>query len=115
MNIVNQNKCLICESKNIKDSIKLKDHSHTGECFSVVQCCECGFNFTQDAPDEESIGPYYKGENYISHSDTQKGFFFNGIRGSPCVPDKGSLFVPNRGFLFRVRGSSVWSKGGSSE
>ena len=76
MNIVNQNKCLICESKNIKDSIKLKDHSHTGECFSVVQCCECGFNFTQDAPDEESIGPYYKGENYISHSDTQKGFFF---------------------------------------
>lgn len=76
MNTVNQNSCLICESKNIKDSIKLKDHSHTGEFFGVVQCCECGFNFTQDAPDEESIGPYYKSENYISHSDIQKGFFF---------------------------------------
>ena len=76
MNTVNQNRCLICESKNIKDSIKLKDHSHTGEFFSVVQCCECGFNFTQDVPDEQSIGPYYKSENYVSHSDTQKGFFF---------------------------------------
>ena len=76
MNTVNQNSCLICESKNLKDFIKLKDHSHTGEFFGVVQCCECGFNFTQDAPDKESIGPYYKSENYISHSDIQKGFFF---------------------------------------
>ena len=29
--------------------------------------------FTQDVPDQESIGPYYKSENYISHSDTTKG------------------------------------------
>ncbi len=29
--------------------------------------------FTQDVPDEKEIGEYYRSENYISHSDTQKG------------------------------------------
>ena len=76
MGTLYQNSCLACESKKIKDSITLKDHSHTGEIFTVVQCCECSFHFTQDVPDEQTIGPYYKGENYVSHSDTQKGVFF---------------------------------------
>jgi 2-polyprenyl-3-methyl-5-hydroxy-6-metoxy-1,4-benzoquinol methylase len=29
--------------------------------------------FTQDAPDQQSIGPFYKSENYISHTDTNQG------------------------------------------
>lgn len=29
--------------------------------------------FTQDVPDESSIGAFYKSENYISHSDTRQG------------------------------------------
>lgn len=29
--------------------------------------------FTQDVPDESSIGAYYQSENYISHSDTRQG------------------------------------------
>ena len=85
MGILHQNSCLACESKKIKDSIIVKDHSHTGEIFTVVQCSECGFHFTQDVPDEQTIGPYYKGENYVSHSDTQKGFFFK-IYHSRCSP-----------------------------
>lgn len=30
--------------------------------------------FTQDVPAQEAIGPYYASHNYISHSNTQKGF-----------------------------------------
>ncbi len=76
MGTLHRNSCLVCQSTNINDTIVLKDHSHTGEAFTVFECSDCGFNFTQDVPDEQSIGPYYKSENYISHSDTQKGFFF---------------------------------------
>jgi 2-polyprenyl-3-methyl-5-hydroxy-6-metoxy-1,4-benzoquinol methylase len=34
--------------------------------------------FTQDVPGQEAIGPYYASQNYISHSNTQKGFI-NGL------------------------------------
>lgn len=33
---------------------------------------DCGFTFTADAPDMQAIGPYYKHEDYISHSDTRR-------------------------------------------
>lgn len=43
------------------------------ELFTIWQCGECSLRFTQDVPDKESIGPYYKSEDYISHTDTDKG------------------------------------------
>tara|TARA_B100001173_G_scaffold293523_1_gene286655 strand:- start:110 stop:1000 length:891 start_codon:yes stop_codon:yes gene_type:complete len=76
MDRVYHKSCSVCKSTEIKSILTLKDHSHTGEKFPVFKCCECGFHFTQNIPDEKSIGPYYKNENYVSHSDTQKGFFF---------------------------------------
>ena len=76
MKRIYHNNCSICQSVNIKSNITLKDYSHTGEKFTVFECCDCGFHFTQNIPNEESIGSYYQSENYISHSDTQKGLFF---------------------------------------
>lgn len=76
MGTINHTNCAVCGSSNISEKFKLKDHSHTGETFPVAVCGDCGFHFTQDVPDAESIGPYYKSENYVSHSDTQKGLFF---------------------------------------
>jgi 2-polyprenyl-3-methyl-5-hydroxy-6-metoxy-1,4-benzoquinol methylase len=43
------------------------------ENFVVWQCGACSLRFTQDVPDENSVGPYYKSEDYISHTDTAKG------------------------------------------
>ena len=40
--------------------------------FSDVQ--SCGFTFTQDYPEENEIGRYYESDDYISHTDTAKGF-----------------------------------------
>lgn len=76
MGTIHHNNCSVCESGNIQEKHNLKDYSHTQKKFSVAVCEDCGFHFTQDAPDADSIGPYYKSENYVSHSDTQKGLFF---------------------------------------
>jgi 2-polyprenyl-3-methyl-5-hydroxy-6-metoxy-1,4-benzoquinol methylase len=51
----------------------VKDHSITGEIFELWRCDGCDFLFTQDPPSEENAGRYYKGEEYISHSDNQEG------------------------------------------
>ena len=40
--------------------------------FDIYTCRNCDFSFTQDYPDELSIGRYYRSENYISHTDTNK-------------------------------------------
>ena len=45
----------------------------SGQVFPVCECRSCTLRFTQDVPDEGSIGPYYKSEDYISHSNTSKG------------------------------------------
>lgn len=76
MATIHHSNCPICDSTEIVEVQKIKDHSHTGEVFPVVKCLSCDFHFTQDIPDAESIAPYYKSENYVSHSDTQKGLFF---------------------------------------
>ena len=51
----------------------VKDHSITGETFELWRCAGCDFLFTQDPPTPEDAGRYYQGEEYISHSDNQKG------------------------------------------
>ena len=71
MGTINHTNCAVCGSSNISEIFKLKDHSHTGKTFPVAVCGDCGFHFTQDVPDAESIGPYYKSENY----DTSKPFY----------------------------------------
>ncbi|MFO7844544.1 MAG: class I SAM-dependent methyltransferase [Bacteroidales bacterium] len=70
--IVSSN-CPLCNSSDIKPNIKLEDYSISKEPFEIWQCTSCNFLFTQNIPDEESIGPYYASEEYISHSDTKKG------------------------------------------
>lgn len=65
--------CPICQGKEFKLFLNCKDHSVSEEVFSIVQCVQCNFKFTNPVPSENSIGKYYKSENYISHSDTKKG------------------------------------------
>ncbi|MEE4196464.1 MAG: class I SAM-dependent methyltransferase [Bacteroidales bacterium] len=65
--------CPLCKSNNIKSTIHLKDYSISKEHFEIWKCRQCSFLFTQNIPDEESIGTYYASEEYISHSDTKKG------------------------------------------
>lgn len=73
MNTVHHDHCPLCQSANIGEFLNAKDHSISQENFSIWQCGDCTFTFTQDAPDPAAIGPYYKGEEYISHSDSKEG------------------------------------------
>lgn len=45
----------------------------SGEVFTIVNCLACGFKFTNPRPPDSEIGRYYKSENYISHTNTNKG------------------------------------------
>src|SRR5690606_16226143 len=38
------------------------------------ECATCSLRFTQNAPAKNSMNSYYESEDYISHSDTSKGF-----------------------------------------
>jgi 2-polyprenyl-3-methyl-5-hydroxy-6-metoxy-1,4-benzoquinol methylase len=51
----------------------VKDYTVSKTDFVIWQCPDCTLRFTQDVPDMDSIGAYYKSEDYISHTDTTKG------------------------------------------
>lgn len=71
---VHYNTCPVCNSGNINPLLTVKDFSVSKEEFVVWQCSDCALRFTQDVPDENNIGRYYKSEDYISHTNTDKGF-----------------------------------------
>lgn len=76
MAFINIKNCPVCEKENSTVILLGKDYSTTKEEFPISKCNNCGFVFTQNIPDEESIGKYYNSTNYVSHSNTKKGLFF---------------------------------------
>ena len=72
-NLVHYSVCPVCTSAEIALVLTAKDHTVSGESFQVMECRNCTLRFTQDVPDAQSIAPYYKAEEYISHTDTSKG------------------------------------------
>jgi 2-polyprenyl-3-methyl-5-hydroxy-6-metoxy-1,4-benzoquinol methylase len=69
--------CPNCGSKNISKVLCAKDYTVSGEEFEIWECESCTQRFTQNIPEIDNIGRYYQSENYISHSDTKKGFINN--------------------------------------
>lgn len=65
--------CPICGSADIKNVLSAKDYTVSGETFAIAECNNCSLRFTQDVPEAATISPYYKSEDYISHSNTSKG------------------------------------------
>jgi 2-polyprenyl-3-methyl-5-hydroxy-6-metoxy-1,4-benzoquinol methylase len=73
-NIIHYNNCPVCGSTAIKNILSVKDYTVSGKTFPIDECNSCTLRFTQDAPDINSISAYYKSEDYISHTNTSKGF-----------------------------------------
>lgn len=73
MSTIHYTNCPLCESTDLSPYLTIKDHSISREVFDLLQCSACSFVFTQDVPTPQAIAPYYKGENYISHSDSREG------------------------------------------
>ncbi len=68
------NKCPVCESEEFNLFLNCKDYTVSRETFSIVQCNSCNFKFTNPRPEVNELGKYYQSEDYISHSNTSKGF-----------------------------------------
>lgn len=66
--------CPLCHSSLVGPAFDVKDHTVSRNMFSVWECKSCTARFTQDIPGEEEIGTYYLSEDYISHTETRKGF-----------------------------------------
>jgi SAM-dependent methyltransferase len=77
MALIHYSFCPACHSDQLEFALKAADHTVSHQTFPIWQCKVCGLRFTQDVPDEASIGPYYRSDNYISHSNTSKGFVNN--------------------------------------
>lgn len=71
--LVHYTNCPVCGSPDIKNVLSVKDYTVSNETFVIAECNSCSLRFTQDVPDAASIAPYYKSENYISHTNTSKG------------------------------------------
>ncbi len=71
-NIHYQN-CPLCGSANIRHYLLAKDNTVTQQQFPIWQCLDCTGMFTQDVPDEQNIGRYYRSDAYISHTNTKEG------------------------------------------
>jgi len=71
--IVHYTHCPACNSSSINPVLTTKDYSVSRKSFSIWECTDCTLRFTQDIPDINSIGQYYKSENYISHTNTAAG------------------------------------------
>lgn len=70
---INYEHCLCCGSAAINKVFECRDYTVSQEYFEIWECHTCSFRFTQNVPDESSIGVYYKSDTYVSHSDTRKG------------------------------------------
>lgn len=70
---IHYTQCPVCSSASITNVLSVKDFTVSNEVFPVAECSNCALRFTQDVPTAQSIAPYYKSENYISHTDTAKG------------------------------------------
>lgn len=66
--------CPNCSSDHISLKLRAKDYTVSGEQFEIWQCENCHVRFTQAIPDKFSVAKYYQSDNYISHTDTRKGF-----------------------------------------
>ena len=66
--------CPVCNSEENTLFLTCKDNTVSRETFTIVQCNSCGFKFTNPRPEESKLGDYYKSEEYVSHSNTKKGF-----------------------------------------
>lgn len=72
--LIHYTTCPVCDSTHFQQILTVKDFTVSEESFSIMECATCSLRFTQDVPAKNSISAYYASEDYISHSDTSKGF-----------------------------------------
>lgn len=76
--MIHYTNCPVCGSTNFREILQAKDYTVSGKVFRISHCDMCQHRFTNPIPSQDEIGPYYKSENYVSHTNTSKGLI-NGL------------------------------------
>ena len=97
--MMHHNECPLCTSEKIFSSFSCTDHFVSREVFAIYTCSVCGFEFTQDYPEETEIGKYYESDDYISHSDSVKGLTNNIYRLA-----RNAMLLKKKGIIKKVTG-----------
>lgn len=74
------NQCPVCGNSTFNSFLVCKDYLVSNQNFSVQQCQQCNFRLTNPRPDADSIGSYYKSEQYVSHNDESSGLINTAYR-----------------------------------
>ncbi|MFY0643902.1 MAG: class I SAM-dependent methyltransferase [Bacteroidia bacterium] len=56
--------------------LEVEDFLVSHEKFSIKECDNCRFRYTDNPPSEQEAGAYYEDEDYVEHSDKQEGLIF---------------------------------------
>ena len=65
--------CVCCGNSKCTPVLAAKDYTVSQQSFTINECSNCQFRFTENAPSIADIGKYYAAESYISHTNTNKG------------------------------------------
>ena len=63
------------KAQSVKNPLKVKDFSVSGEEFQLVENKEYGFLETIPKPSSDKLPGYYQSEDYISHTDSKRNLF----------------------------------------
>jgi 2-polyprenyl-3-methyl-5-hydroxy-6-metoxy-1,4-benzoquinol methylase len=66
-------KCKSCSLQVFNSFLDVLDHTVSRETFSIVKCNSCGFVSTQFET-ESDLGYFYDSPEYISHTNSSRGF-----------------------------------------
>src|SRR5688500_10267298 len=62
--MIHYQRCPVCDSTHIQKVLTATDHTVSAESFSIWQCAHCSLRITQDVPNANDIGRYYKSNDY---------------------------------------------------
>ena len=73
MAIINYPVCPGCGAESIRQQFSAEDFTVSHQLFGIWECGHCSLRFTQDVPDINAIGAYYRSDTYVSHTNTKEG------------------------------------------
>ncbi len=108
------NHCPSCAGNKTSSALECIDFTYSKKAFTIVECLNCGLQFTNPRPKETDIGAYYDNPDYVSHTDTSEGLMFKvyGIVKSYALKQKRKLLerlASNRTILDFGAGSGDFS------
>lgn len=72
--------CPVCGNDQFSPYITCVDYLVSQQKFSIQQCQRCTFRLTNPQPDKDSMGAYYKSDQYVSHKDSGGGLINTAYR-----------------------------------